>query len=228
LEDYNSEKVLNNIILMENQEFGEKKKWKGIKKKLQKNQELNEDEFLYYGHIAEEYNQALGRKREWQLEKIQTLEESGIGNKEHWDELKTKLSNNENLKGVDYEYLLAKIREFEQGVVTTTHNVEGREVIAYLGIVSGQTAIGMMFLKDFVTSLTDTFGGRSGIMERNFRTAKDEAIKQMTEDARRMGANAVVGVTVNFNSIEGKGKQMLMVIATGTAIITRTKKLTPP
>ena len=82
----------------------------------------------------------------------------------------------------------------------------------------------MMFLKDLVTSLTDTFGGRSGIMERNFRTAKDEAIKQMTEDARRMGANAVVGVNVNFNSIEGKGKQMLMVIATGTAIITRAKK----
>ena len=158
------------------------------------------------------------------MEKIQTLEGKGIGNKERWDELKRKLSNNENLQGVDYEYLLAKIREFEQGVVTTTFDVEGREIIAYLGIVSGQTAIGMMFLKDLVTSLTDTFGGRSGIMERNFRTAKDEAIKQMTEDARRMGANAVVGVNVNFNSIEGKGKQMLMVIATGTAIITRAKK----
>ena len=223
-ENYNSEKVLKNIILMEHQEFGEKKKWKGIKKKIQKNQELNEEEYQYYCKIAEEYTNALGRKREWQLEKIQTLEERGIGNKERWDELKTKLSNNENLQGVDYEYLLAKIREFEQGVVTTTFDVEGREVIAYLGIVSGQTAIGMMFLKDLVTSLTDTFGGRSGIMERNFRTAKDEAIKQMTEDARRMGANAVVGVNINFNSIEGKGKQMLMVIATGTAIITRAKK----
>ena len=126
LEDYNCEKVLNNIIMMEDQDFGEKKKWKGIKKKLQKDQELNEDEFLYYGQIVEEYNQALGKKREWQLEKIQTLEENGIGNKEHWNELKTKLSTNKNLKGVDYEYFLAKIREFEQGVVTTTFDVMDR------------------------------------------------------------------------------------------------------
>ena len=51
--------------MMEDQDFGEKKKWKGIKKKLQKDQELNEDEFLYYGQIVEEYNQALGRKLEW-------------------------------------------------------------------------------------------------------------------------------------------------------------------
>jgi len=214
--------------MMEDQDFGEKKKWKGIKKKLQKDQELNEDEFLYYGQIVEEYNQALGRKREWQLEKIQTLEENGIGNKEHWNELKTKLSTNKNLKGVDYEYFLAKIREFEQGVVTTTFDVHGQDIVAYLGIVSGQTAIGMMFLKDMITSLTDIFGGRSGIMERNFRTAKDEAIKQMTEDAKRMGANAVVGVTVNFNPIEGNGKQMLMVIATGTAIITKGKNSLRP
>ncbi|QDI89657.1 YbjQ family protein [Candidatus Nitrosopumilus sp. SW] len=209
---------------MEQQEFGEKKKWKGIKKKLQKNQELDEEEYHYYRQIGEEYTRALGKKREWQLEKIQTLEEQGIGHKERWDELREKLTNNENLYGVDYEYLLAKIREFEQGVVTTTLDVEGREIVAYLGIVSGQTAIGLMFLKDWVMGLSDTFGGRSGIMERNFRTAKDEAIKQMTEDARRMGANAVVGVNVAFNSVEGKNKQMLMVIATGTAVITRTRK----
>ncbi|WP_221624834.1 YbjQ family protein [Candidatus Nitrosopumilus sp. SW] len=224
MDDYNPENVLHNIVLMEQQEFGEKKKWKGIKKKLQKNQELDEEEYHYYRQIGEEYTRALGKKREWQLEKIQTLEEQGIGHKERWDELREKLTNNENLYGVDYEYLLAKIREFEQGVVTTTLDVEGREIVAYLGIVSGQTAIGLMFLKDWVMGLSDTFGGRSGIMERNFRTAKDEAIKQMTEDARRMGANAVVGVNVAFNSVEGKNKQMLMVIATGTAVITRTRK----
>jgi len=224
MDDYDPENVLRNIILMEDKGFGEKKKWKGIKKKLQKNNELDDEEYLYYRQTGEEYSQALGKKREWQLEKIQTLEEKGIGHKERWGELREKLRNNENLLGVDYEYLLAKIREFEQGVVTTTLDVEGREIVAYLGIVSGQTAIGLMFLKDKIMGLTDMFGGRSGIMERNFRTAKDEAIKQMTQDARRMGGNAVVGVNINFNSIEGKNKQMLMVIATGTAVITRGKK----
>ncbi|QLH11863.1 hypothetical protein DSQ20_05710 [Nitrosarchaeum sp. AC2] len=125
---------------------------------------------------------------------------------------------------MDYEYFLAKLREFEQGVVTTTLNVEGRDIIAYLGIVSGQAVIGLMFLKDMVMGLTDAFGGRSGIMERNFRTAKEDVIKQMTEEARKMGGNAVVGVDIKFNSIEGKNKQMLMVVATGTAVITRAVK----
>jgi len=224
LEEYEPQNVLRNIILMEEQKFGEKKKWKGLKKKLQNNNHLDEDEFQYYKQIGKEYTRALERKREWQLEKIETLEFKGIGNKERWIELKQKLKNDENLVGVDNEYLLAKIREFEQGVVTTTFDVEGREIVAYLGIVSGQAVIGLMFLKDMVMGLTDTFGGRSGIMERNFRTAKEEVVKQMTDEANKMGGNAVVGVSIDFNSIEGKNKQMLMVVATGTAVITRARK----
>ena len=74
-----------------------------------------------------------------------------------------------------------------------------------------------------IMGLTDTFGGRSGIMERNFRTAKEDVIKQMTEEAKKMGGNVVVGVDIKFNSIEGKNKQMLMVVATGTAVITRAR-----
>jgi len=224
LEDYDPQNILRNIIVMEEQKFGEKKKWKGIKKKLQKNHDLDEDEYQYYRKIGDEYTAALERKRKWQLEKIETLEHQGIGNKERWIELKQKLEKNESLLGVDYEYFLAKIREFEQGVVTTTLDVEGREIVAYLGIVSGQAVIGLMFLKDMVMGWTDTFGGRSGIMERNFRTAKEDVVKQMTDEARKMGGNAVVGVSIDFNSIEGKNKQMLMVVATGTAVITRARK----
>ena len=209
---------------MEEQKFGESKKWKNIKKKLQKNEILDDEEYQYYRQIGDQYTKALENKRNWQYDQIMSLQEHGIGNKERWDELKQKLKNEENLLGVDKEYLIAKIREFEQGVVTTTLNVEGRDIVAYLGIVSGQAVIGLMFLKDMVMGLTDTFGGRSGIMERNFRTAKEEVLKQMTDEAKRMGGNAVVGVDIKFNSIEGKNKQMLMVVATGTAVITRARK----
>lgn len=90
--------------------------------------------------------------------------------------------------------------------------------------MSGQAVIGLMFLKDAIMKLSDTFGGRSGILERNFKTAKESAIRQMTDEAKEMGANAVVGVSVTFSPIEGKNKQMLMVIATGTAVITRNIK----
>ena len=209
---------------MEELKFGESKNWKNIKKKLQKNEMLNDDEYRYYQQIGEQYTKALENKRSWQHDQIVSLQERGVGNKERWDELKQKLKKDENLLGVDKEYLIAKIREFEQGVVTTTLDVEGREIVAYLGIVSGQAVIGLMFLKDMVMGLSDKFGGRSGIMERNFRTAKEDVIKQMTEEGKRMGGNAVIGVDIKFNSIEGKNKQMLMVVATGTAVITRARK----
>lgn len=224
MEDYNPENVLQNVILMEEQKFGESKKWKNIKKKLQKNEMLNDEEYQYYRQIGDQYTKAIENKRSWQYDQIVTLQKHGIGNKERWDELKQKLKNDENLLGVDKEYLIAKIREFKQGVVTTTLDVEGRDIVAYLGIVSGQAVIGLMFLKDMVMGWTDTFGGRSGIMERNFRTAKEDVIEQMTEEAKRMGGNAVIGVDIKFNSIEGKKKQMLMVVATGTAVITRARK----
>ena len=221
---YEFENILRNIILMEDQGFGESKKWKSMKKKLSKNQQLDDDEDNYYRQIGDQYTKALTTKREWQQDQINELEHKGIGDKSRWGEFKQKLQEGENLRGVDYEYFLAKLREYEQGVVTTTFDVEGRDIVAYLGIVSGQTVIGLNFIKDSIIGLTDTFGGRSGIMERNFRTAKDEAVKQMTNDCKKMGGNAVVGVSIDFNSIEGKNKQMLMVIATGTAVITRARK----
>jgi len=172
-DNYDPENVLRNIILMEDKKFGESKKWKGMKKKLQKNQLLNDDEYQYYHQIGDQYTKALTTKREWQQNQIEELEHKGIGDKTKWIELKQKLEDGQNLQGVDYEYFLAKVREYEQGVVTTTLDVEGREIVAYLGIVSGQTVIGLNFIKDSIMGLTDTFGGRSGIMERNFRTAKD-------------------------------------------------------
>jgi len=210
---------------MESQKFGDSKKWKKLKKKLTKNQELDSDEFQYYKMQGAEYTESLAEIREWQIGQMEKLQESAVGDNERWEKLKQKLRKGENLQGVDLEYYHAKFREYEQGVVTTTHDVEGKEIVAYLGIVSGQAVIGLMFLKDAILGLTDVFGGRSGIMERNFKTAKDIALKQMTDEAKTMGANAVVGVDIDFNSIEGKNKQMLMVIASGTAVITRSKQL---
>jgi uncharacterized protein YbjQ (UPF0145 family) len=223
IENYNPETILFNIKVMEEQGFGDKKRWNKIRKRVEKQQPLDDGDFQYYQAQGDEYSHALEKKREWRIEQIEKLQAEGIGDNKHWETLKQKLREGKNLEGVDLEYFYSKMREFEQGVITTTHDVEGREVIAYLGIVSGQAAIGLMFLKDAIIGLTDVFGGRSGIMERNFETAKDLAIKQMSEKARAMGANAVIGVNINFSTVEGKNKQMLMVISTGTAVITRAK-----
>ena len=134
------------------------------------------------------------------------------------------MQSGKNLNVHDLTYFNAKLTEQQQGIVTTTIDIEGQEVVAYLGIVSGQTVVGLHFLKDMVIGFTDFFGGRSGIMERNFQTAQEDAVKQMTENSKKMGGNAVVGVSINFNPIEGGGKQMLMVTATGTSVVTRVKK----
>ncbi|HEV2192531.1 MAG TPA: YbjQ family protein [Nitrosopumilaceae archaeon] len=223
LKDYTPENILYNIDAMEEQEFGDSKIWKKIRKKLENGQPLDVEDYGYYKKTGIEYTNALQNKRQWRLEQIEELQREGIGENDRWEILKQKLKKAERLSSIDLEYYSAKFREYEQGVITTTYDVHGREIVSYLGIVSGQAVIGLMFLKDIVMGLTDTFGGRSGILERNFRTAKDSAIKQMSEEAQQMGANAVVGVSVNFSPIEGKNKEMLMVIATGTAVITRAK-----
>lgn len=214
---------IENIHILQEGGFGDNKEWDKIKKKIIHGKPLEEPEREYFFQHAKEHKKFQAKRREERLEQIKELQNEGIGESDYWNKMTKKLQDGQNLDRMEFEYLYAKQRERDEGIITTTYFVEGREIISYLGIVSGQAVIGLMFLKDAIMKITDVIGGRSGILERNFRTAKDIAITQMAEEARKMGANAVVGVHIGFNPIEGKNKQMLMVIATGTAVITRAK-----
>jgi uncharacterized protein YbjQ (UPF0145 family) len=102
-------------------------------------------------------------------------------------------------------------------IVTTTHNVEGRPVRDYLGIINAQSIIGANILKDFLGGLRDVFGGRSKTYEKVIEQAKEDALRELAEKAQAMGANAIIGVDLDFETIGGSGS-MLMVIASGTAV----------
>jgi uncharacterized protein YbjQ (UPF0145 family) len=102
-------------------------------------------------------------------------------------------------------------------IVTTTTVIEGRPVQEYLGIVNAQSILGANIFKDFLGSLRDVFGGRSSTYEKVIEEAKEHAIREMSEKAQRLGANAVLAVDLDFETIGASGS-MLMVIATGTAV----------
>lgn len=102
-------------------------------------------------------------------------------------------------------------------LVTTTNVVEGRPVQEYLGVINAQSIIGANIFKDIFAGLRDVFGGRSKTYERVLEEAKENALRELTEKAQSMGANAVVGVDLDFETV-GSGGSMLMVIATGTAV----------
>ena len=102
-------------------------------------------------------------------------------------------------------------------LVTTTPIIEGKRIIRYYGIVSGETIIGANVFRDFLAGIRDFVGGRSGAYEEVLRQAKDTAIREMEEQAARLGANAVIGVDLDYETVGGSGS-MLMVTAAGTAV----------
>ena len=102
-------------------------------------------------------------------------------------------------------------------ILATTPIIEGKRITTYYGIVSGETIIGANVFRDFFASIRDIVGGRSGSYEEVLREAKDTALKEMSEQARQMGANAVIGVDLDYETVGGSGS-MLMVTASGTAV----------
>ncbi len=102
-------------------------------------------------------------------------------------------------------------------LVTTTPNVEGRKIVRYIGLVNGEAIIGANIVKDFFAGIRDVVGGRAGSYEQGLREAKSIAVKEMVEQAQRLGANAVIGVDLDYETIGNNGS-MLMVSANGTAV----------
>lgn len=104
-------------------------------------------------------------------------------------------------------------------LVTTTPNVEGKKITKYFGLVSGEAIMGANIFKDFFAGIRDIVGGRSAAYEAELRKAKDIAIQEMTQQASAMGANAVVAVDLDYETIGGGTGNMLMVSASGTAVV---------
>jgi uncharacterized protein YbjQ (UPF0145 family) len=103
-------------------------------------------------------------------------------------------------------------------LLTTTNSIEGRSITEYKAIVTGETIIGANIFKDFLAGIRDIVGGRAGSYERVLREAKDTAMNEMIDRARRFGADAVVGIDFDYESL-GKNGGMLMVTASGTAVM---------
>jgi uncharacterized protein YbjQ (UPF0145 family) len=105
-------------------------------------------------------------------------------------------------------------------LISTTPTIEGRPVTRYLGLVSGDAILGANVFRDFFAGIRDILGGRSGSYEKVLRRAKQEAIEDMLDQARGLGANAVVGVDLDYETIQVQdGGSMLMVSVSGTAVL---------
>lgn len=105
-------------------------------------------------------------------------------------------------------------------IVTTTPQIEGKEIIEYKGIVFGEVVAGVDFMKDFAAGLTNFFGGRSSSYEGELINAREDALKELEQRALKLGANAVVGVDIDYEVL-GQANNMLMVITSGTAVVIR-------
>jgi uncharacterized protein YbjQ (UPF0145 family) len=103
-------------------------------------------------------------------------------------------------------------------LITNTNTLAGKKIKNYYGIVSGEAILGANIFKDFFAGIRDIVGGRSASYERELRKAKEIAMNEMIESAKTLGANAVIGVDLDYETIGGSGGNMLMVSASGTAV----------
>ena len=102
-------------------------------------------------------------------------------------------------------------------LITTTTALEGRPVQQYLGVVTGEVIVGANIFRDLFAGLTDIVGGRSGAYESSLREARQQAFHEMSEEARDLGADAIIGADIDYEVI-GKEGSMLMVSVSGTAV----------
>ena len=102
-------------------------------------------------------------------------------------------------------------------ILTTTPNIEGYKILEYKGLVTGETIIGANFIKDFFAGIRDIVGGRSKSYEKVLQEGKETSIQEMMQRAQELGANAIVGIDIDYETV-GQGGSMLMVACSGTAV----------
>lgn len=103
-------------------------------------------------------------------------------------------------------------------IVTSTNKIEGHNILEYKGIVFGEVITGVNFIKDIGAGLRDFFGGRSGSYEKELQIAREQAIQEMIERATKIGANAIVGIKMDYEVL-GQTNSMMMVTCSGTAVV---------
>ena len=165
------------------------------------------------------------------IDSVKKLIEDGEGDARRLNHILATLESGKSLYSSDGKYLHSLIlpsgvqSEIEPNfsnstqvnsfMVTTTNNIEGSKIIEYLGIVSGEAVIDANIFRDMFAGIRDIIGGRSGQYEKKFRQAKQVSITEMIDRAKETGANAVVGVSVNYEMV---GESMMMVSSHGTAV----------
>lgn len=102
-------------------------------------------------------------------------------------------------------------------IITTTPNIEGYKILEYKGLVTGETIIGANFIKDIFAGIRDIVGGRSKSYEKVLQEGKETSIQEMMQRAQELGANAIVGIDIDYETV-GQGGSMLMVAVSGTAV----------
>lgn len=103
-------------------------------------------------------------------------------------------------------------------IVTTTPSIEGRRVTKYCGVIAGEAILGANMFKDIFAGIRDLVGGRSATYERELQRAREIALKELQERAEELGANAVIGIDIDYEVL-GSGGSMLMVSVSGTAVV---------
>lgn len=104
-------------------------------------------------------------------------------------------------------------------LLTTTPTIAGKEIIEYKGVIFGEVVSGANVVRDFFASITDVIGGRSGVYESKINESRQDALRELEANARKLGANAVVGISFDYATLGTKS--MFMVVATGTAVVVR-------
>ena len=106
-------------------------------------------------------------------------------------------------------------------IITTTNTVPGMEIVEYKGFATGEVVAGINFIKDLGAGIRNLFGGRVQGYEDEIIQARNEALKELEARAEAMGANAVIGVRIDFDALGSNGNNMLLVTVTGTAVVVR-------
>lgn len=104
-------------------------------------------------------------------------------------------------------------------LTTTTNTIDGYTIQEYKGVITGEAILGANIFKDIFASITNIIGGRSGAYEKSLQEARQIALQELQQQAEAMGANAIVGIDVDYESIGSDGSNMLMVSVSGTAVV---------
>lgn len=103
-------------------------------------------------------------------------------------------------------------------ILTTTPSIEGQKIVNYKGVITSEAIMGANIVRDFFAGITDIIGGRSGVYEEKLQEAREVCLRELEYRASRLGANAVVGIDLDYEVV-GQGGSMLMVSASGTAVV---------